>query len=298
MSRGRRTGARGAGACSAVAPRAVACRGARGFTLLEVLMVLGVILILASLVLGVGSALLKNAEKSQMQSAFVSVESALGEWEAQTGRPVTYNGAFNGSGAEVFPSGSSLEMFDIRESPIAPPLPNNDGNRALVARARGVGVYTVNLLGQLDSIRPMLAGIPASLLRPEPNTQAFPAANVFSGTPPVLYAPSARSSMNPRDSTRSEFVDPWGNRIAFVFPGRAYRYGVDTGVPDPDGTVRTPLENLAPGFGVCTNRRICLVSAGPDGLFGVAGETTPDTPLARATAAADNIFLYELDPPN
>jgi hypothetical protein len=30
----------------------------------------------------------------------------------------------------------------------------------------------------------------------------------------------------------------------------------------------------------------------------VAGETTPDTAVARATAAADNIFLYELDPPN
>jgi hypothetical protein len=49
---------------------------------------------------------------------------------------------------------------------------------------------------------------------------------------------------------------------------------------------------------VCTNRRICLVSAGPDGLFGVDGETTPDTPVARATAAADNVFLYELDPPS
>jgi prepilin-type N-terminal cleavage/methylation domain-containing protein len=272
-------------------------RHARGFTLLEVLMVLGVILILASLVLGVGSALLKNAEKSQMQSAFVSVESAINEWEAQTGRPVTYNGAFNAAGtAEVFPSGSSLEMFDIWESSSAPPAPNNTGNRLTFTRARGLGVYTVNLLGQLDSIRPILAGIPPTLLRPEPNAVTFPAANVT--TNGVLYSPSARSAMNGKDSTRSEFVDPWGNRIAFVFPGRAYRYGVDSGVPDPDGTVRTPLENLAPGFGVCTNRRICLVSAGPDGLFGVAGETTPDTAVARATAAADNIYLYELDPPN
>jgi hypothetical protein len=98
-------------------------------------------------------------------------------------------------------------------------------------------------------------------------------------------------------------VDPWGNRIAFVFPGRAYRFGVDTGIPDPDGTVRTPLENLAPGFGVCTNRRICLVSAGPDGLFGVVGDAPGTLSAAQAaaflqTAAADNVYLYELDPPN
>lgn len=271
-------------------------RAARAFTLLEVLMVLGVILILASLVLGVGSALLKNAEKSQMQAAFVTMESALNEWEAQTGRPVTYNGAYTTGGAEIFPSGSSLEMFDIRESSSAPAAPNNTGNRLIYTRARGTGVYAVNLLGQLDSIRPILAGVAPSLLRPEPNSVTFPAANVT--TNGVAYSPSIKSALNAKDSSRSEFVDPWGNRIAFVFPGRAYRYGVDTGVPDPDGTVRTPLENLVPGFGVCTNRRICLVSAGPDGLFGVAGETTPDTAVARATAAADNIYLYELDPPN
>ena len=281
---------------AAIARRVGRARALRAFTLLEVLMVLGVILILASLVLGVGSALLKNAEKSQMQAAFVTMESALNEWEAQTGRPVTYNGAYTTGGAEIFPSGSSLEMFDVRESSSAPPAPNNTGNRLTYTRARGTGVYTVNLLGQLDSIRPILAGVAPSLLRPEANSVTFPAANVT--TNGVLYSPSIKSTLNAKDSSRSEFVDPWGNRIAFVFPGRAYRYGVDTGVPDPDGTVRTPLENLAPGFGVCTNRRICLVSAGPDGLFGVTGETTPDTAVARATAAADNIYLYELDPPN
>jgi hypothetical protein len=51
---------------------------------------------------------------------------------------------------------------------------------------------------------------------------------------------------------------------------------------------------------VCTNRRICLVSAGADGLFGLPGEITPaaqDTVTARAISAADNIYLYPLDPP-
>jgi prepilin-type N-terminal cleavage/methylation domain-containing protein len=273
----------------------------RGFTLLEIMIVMGVILILTSLVLGVGSALLKRAERSQVESAMSIVESAFSEWEAQTGRPLTYNGAFNSltnPTTEVFPSGSasSALLFDVVEPPATPPptAPNNAGNRLIFTRARGAGIYAVNLLSQIETIRPMLASIPPSLLRPESSLSNYPASNLSLGTPGVLYTPSAKATVG-TGSTRAELIDTWGGRVAFVFPGRAFRFGVDSGVPDTDGTVRTPAENI---LGVCTNRRICLVSAGPDGLFGVSGEVTPDTPVARAAAAADNIYLYELDPPD
>jgi prepilin-type N-terminal cleavage/methylation domain-containing protein len=269
----------------------------RAFTLIEIMVVISIILVLASLVLGVGSALLRRAERSQVESAMTIMESAFTEWEGQTGRPVTYNGAFNSltaPTAEIFPVPNGGELFDVRE-PGTPPAPNSAGNRLIYTRARGAGVFTVNLLAQLESIRPMLAGIPPSMLRAEANTSSYPATNILSGTPSVLYAPSAKSTANAKDSTRSELVDTWGGRIAFVFPGRAFRFGLDSGLPDSDGTVRTPAENL---LGVCTNRRICLVSAGPDGLFGVPGESTPDSTTIQNTAAADNIYLYELDPPN
>ncbi|NBQ13798.1 MAG: prepilin-type N-terminal cleavage/methylation domain-containing protein [Proteobacteria bacterium] len=273
----------------------------RGFTLLEIMIVMGVILILTSLVLGVGSALLKRAERSQVESAMSIVESAFSEWEAQTGRPLTYNGAFNSltnPTTEVFPSGtaSSALLFDVVEPPAtpAPTAPNNAGNRLIFTRARGAGIYAVNLLSQIETIRSMLASIPPSLLRPESSLSNYPASNLSLGTPGVLYTPSAKATVG-SGSTRAELIDTWGGRVAFVFPGRAFRFGVDSGVPDSDGTVRTPAENI---LGVCTNRRICLVSAGPDGLFGVSGEVTPDTPVARAAAAADNIYLYELDPPD
>lgn len=270
---------------------------ARGFTLLEILIVMGVLLILMSLVLGVGSALLKRAERSQVETAMSIMESAFNEWEAQTGRPLSYNGTFNSLTSpttEVFITGSSAEVFDVRE-PIAPapPAPNNAGNKLIFTRARGAGVYAVNLLSQLESVRPILAGIAPSILRAEPNSSTYPGANLSTGG--ALYTPSAKSSVTSTTSSRSELVDTWGNRIAFIFPGRAFRFGVDTGLPDSDGTVRTPAENL---LGVCTNRRICLVSSGPDGLFGVSGEVTPDNATTRAAAAADNIYLYELDPPN
>ena len=269
----------------------------RAFTLIEIMVVISIILVLASLVLGVGSALLRRAERSQVESAMTIMESAFTEWEGQTGRPVTYNGAFDSLTApttEIYPVPNGGELFDVRE-PGTPPAPNNSGNKLIYTRARGAGVFTVNLLSQLEAIRPMLAGIPPSMLRAEANTSSYPATNILSGTPAVLYAPSAKSTANTKDSTRSELVDTWGGRIAFVFPGRAFRFGLDSSLPDSDGTVRTPAENL---LGVCTNRRICLVSAGPDGLFGVPGESTPDSTTIQNTAAADNIYLYELDPPN
>jgi len=275
---------------------------ARAFTLLEIMIVIGVILTLMTLVLGVGSALLRNAEKSQVESAMAIMESALNEYEAQMGRQMTFNGAWNAGGTQqLFPIGVNAAtgdtLFDVRD-PGVPPAPANGTNAPIMwaARARGAGIFAANLLRQVDSIRPILAGVSPGLLRPEPNTPDYPARNV-GGTGATLYVPSAKQGAGPRDSTRSEFVDPWGGRIAFVFPGRAYRFGSDAGLPDPDGTVRTPYENV---FGVCTNRRICLVSAGADGLFGVPGEITPaaqDTVTARAISAADNIFLYQLDPP-
>jgi type II secretory pathway pseudopilin PulG len=305
---------------------------ARAFTLLEIMIVIGVILTLMTLVLGVGSALLRNAEKSQVESSMAIMESALNEYEAQLGRQITFNGAFppsdivNGSNPR-FPMGLPLEVW-----PVTPPAPFDPlvpawrraeavfdvrdpgvgrvqsgpiaGPAMWAKRARGAGVYAVGLLSQVDSVRPILSGISPGLLRPEAIASTYPPGNLPqspSAAATILYPPSARSSAGSRDSTRAELVDPWGNRIAFVFPGRTYRFGADSdlGLPDPDGTVRTQYEQV---FGVCANRRICLVSAGPDGLFGLDGEGGPlngnsdSAKEARAAVAADNVYLYPLDP--
>ena len=97
--------------------------GGRAFTLIEIMVVISIILVLASLVLGVGSALLRRAERSQVESAITIMESAFTEWEGQTGRPMTYNGAFNAAMVEQWPSSATtVEIFDVRD-PGAPPQP-------------------------------------------------------------------------------------------------------------------------------------------------------------------------------
>jgi prepilin-type N-terminal cleavage/methylation domain-containing protein len=248
--------------------RSTAASSRRAFTLLEVLIVVGVILILASLVVAVSTALLKRAEKTQTETAMNIVESAMNEYEAVMGRPLTYDGATTPL------AGATLDIIEPA-NPTGVPSPNG----TTIGRARAQGVYALNLLQQIDSVRPILAGIPQDLLRDDKTTY-----------------PATTTGYQPSQKPRSELVDTWGNRILFVFPGRPYRFGVDTGLPDPDGTVRTATENL---FGVCANRRICLVSSGPDGLFGIDNEISPNpTQALRDAARADNIFLYELDPTN
>ena len=113
-------------------------RAARAFTLLEVMIVITVIITLMSLVLGVGSALLRNAEKSQVESAMQIIESGLNEFEAQMGRQMTFNGAYDAAGTlEVFPIGAVDAVFDVRNPGTAPA--NNTGDRIWVNRARGLG---------------------------------------------------------------------------------------------------------------------------------------------------------------
>jgi prepilin-type N-terminal cleavage/methylation domain-containing protein len=260
-------------AIPAARSRRRATRARRAFTLLEILIVVGVILILASLVVGVSSALLKRAERSSVENAMAIVESALGEYEATVGRPMTYDGA-------TVPLTGAI--VDVREPANPAGLP---ANGVIVGRARGQGIYALNLMAQTEATKPILAGIPTDLYRPDRTNPTYPASD-------ATYAPSVTTPANPR----GELVDTWGNRIVWVFPGRPFRFGVDTGLPDPDGTVRTTVENL---FGVCTNRRICLVSAGPDGLFGFDLEVNPNLTVVQRTAAqTDNVFSYQLDPPN
>ena len=253
--------------------RRAAPRARRAFTLLEILIVVGIILILASLVVSVSSALLKRAERSSVENAMATVESALAEYEATVGRPMTYDGA-------TVPLTGAI--VDIKEPANPTGLP---ANGTIIGRARGQGIYALNLMAQTEATKPMLAGIPTDMYRPDKSNPVYPVSD-------TTYAPSVTTPANPR----GELVDTWGNRMVWVFPGRPFRFGVDTGLPDSDGTVRTPVENL---FGVCTNRRICLVSAGPDGLYGFDLEVNPNLTAAQRTAAqTDNVYSYELDPPN
>ena len=89
------------------------------------------------------------------------------------------------------------------------------------------------------------------------------------------------NQMPPYEYVR-EIFDPWNRRIGVIFPGRAAtKTEVAAAAASPatidieDGSVRTMDEHF---LGICRNRKMCFVSAGPDGDMGTT---------------ADNIYSYE-----
>ena len=79
-------------------------------------------------------------------------------------------------------------------------------------------------------------------------------------------------------------VDNWERPMRVVHPGRTWRTG-DTETRDEDGTIRTPKELI---YGICREKRVLIVSSGPDQVFGTLNGTE-----AQQAFAEDNIYSYE-----
>jgi type II secretory pathway pseudopilin PulG len=223
------------------AQSARASRGAvrRAFSLVELMIAVGLIVLLVALVFAVGTMLLSQSEARQTRSALELMDTAVGEWEASTGRSFTY-----GTNGQPAPSiGQPIPRYDFQESV-------TDANMI-------VEVLKPDFLGGSEAAKTILAKIDPTLLRTRPSTN-----------PPL-----------------TELLDAWGTPIVVVFPGREFTSGDAGADRDVDGTFRTPQEKR---LGICRNRKLLLVSAGPDGLLGQLNGTS-----AQRTQAEDNLYSYE-----
>ncbi len=205
-------------------------RPLRAFTLLELLITIGIIAVLAGIVLAVGSAVLRGAESRQVEAIFRSLDEAVGEYERARGQKITYR-RLNGD-----PDGN----YDCVELNITQPyliVQLLNGRNWAASDFRPLLVSNERSLEILKRIDP-------DLLRRDTTT-----------------VPPTGTAANATPAPRLELVDPWGTRIGVIFPGRPKNPG-ETG--DADGTVRTGDENM---MGACRDGRICFVSAGPDQDF-------------------------------
>ena len=217
-------------------PRAIAAMRGRvrssGFTLIELVVVLAVILVLVGLVLAVSSILIKRSEVQQTESALAILSAAVDEFEQARARPLTY-------GTRNSPAGA---RYDI------PELTNVNYAHVIL--------FVLDRLATNGPSRDMIAKIDGKLFRtastqiPTP-TGGYPPTEFWWGPLP-----------------RMELVDPWDTRIAVIFPGRPWVPGDDPNLKDLDGTIRTADEQ---GNTPCVNRKVRLISPGPDRQYG-----TPD----------------------
>lgn len=271
---------------------------ARAFTVLELVIVISVILVLMALALTVTSTVLAANDRRTMQNTFLMLDQAIVSWEAQAGRPLSFGRRFIPAGA-VMPlpppangpdftlSGAGpSEAFDIYEDDLLREL------REYEERPHNICVVLERLANNPDSAE-IISKIPTNSIRFVPMVAPAYTAGVeplptgWAQTTPAtdpnqMPTPTATPAI---PSPIREIYDPWNRRIAVIFPGRAAtKAEIGAALANPtlidgeDGTVRTSDEF---DMGVCRNRKICFVSAGPDGNF-----ATLD----------DNLYSYETLP--
>ena len=66
-------------------------RTQHGFTLIEMMIVIGIIALLAALTLGISSSVMRNAEKRKTQDVLQLLTVALQEWELEKGNVFPLN---------------------------------------------------------------------------------------------------------------------------------------------------------------------------------------------------------------
>lgn len=235
-------------------------RPAAGFSLLELTIVIGVILLLAALVVAVSTAVIAANERRNTQNTLVVLDAAIREWERQVDRPLT----FQNPASPADPTGTEFAYDVVADPTIAslgiPPAVTQYNGSGDLQKHRRRTVALIELIAKQPDVETILARLPEDTLR-----------RIRTLTVPVQY------------SNSKEVVDAWGNTILAVLPGRAFRNG-DPGSADPDGSIRTASENTSPR--ACRNRQVLFVSAGPDGIL------LDNTSTASVDESADNLYSY------
>jgi prepilin-type N-terminal cleavage/methylation domain-containing protein len=216
----------------------------RGFTLVEMLVVIGVIVTLVGLTIAVVPMLNEQSQRRQTDSTLTILSMAIEEWQAQADRSITF-------GVNDVPvDGAS---YDVDEAILQP-----DDRLG----------YLIGLISRHGEVKAILSQIDPRFL-PYDDSQV--------------------------DKPPYKALDGWGRVIEVVFPGRVPEPWEGPGLDD-DRTLRTEDENR---LGVAVNRRIGLVSGGPDGKLGnlhLAESFDSLTPDERnqARLADDNVYSYPL----
>ncbi|MCP4833704.1 MAG: type II secretion system protein [Phycisphaera sp.] len=253
-------------------------RGRHGFSLIELVVVVGVIITLISLVLAVSTLLIQQNEGRQLEASFANLDTAVQEYELAIGRKITAQDRIEtfgnaASGRYDVPYNIDFGINGL-EGFYAVGDPGNDCTNC-TSGSDGHG-WEKNIVRLFQ----MMA-----------RTEA--AEEIIAKLDPSLFIPVRMSNglALPNNQSLSTLVDPWGSTIAVVFPGRKWRQ-TDPTERDDDGTIRTKLEEK---FGICRNGRILFVSAGPDGDVGCIGCDTGQS--RRFEATLDNVYSYTPEKP-
>lgn len=214
------------------------------FTLVELIVVIGIIVLLVGVTLSVGTTVIAKSEARQTQSVLQTLDMALAEWELLADRKLSW---WNNHNDPYGPQQADMHA-DTEEILLITEL--------------------LSIIRRQPAVKQMLASIDPELVH------TYRAGEY----PPWLTNPDQRSEMDQRFDGELVVLDAWGTPIYPTHPGRMWQNGDLFGPADPDGTNRSYNEQK---YGVAQNRRVRFVSAGPDGKFGdLISPNHPDYPYA------------------
>ncbi len=230
---------------------------ARGFSLVELTVVIGIVVLLAGLTLSAGTAVVRNAEQRSTMTALTQLDTAVREWELQADRKLRW-------WQQYYDDPTSSAGSDVR------------------SLTREVLILTeiLEAIRHTETVQQILAQIDPELVY-----------QYRDDTAPWLDEPMEKFQVNNRFIGGLTVLDAWGTPIYATHPGSLWVSDPPVSFldweRDPDGTIRTYNEEH---YGIAPNRRIVFVSAGPDQRFGLLGEFPPQETEAMLEARRDNIY--------
>ena len=260
-----------------------------GFTLLELLIVIGIIVIVASLVLAVSSSVARASEERSTKNTLEVLNMALEEYERTVDRRISYRSGVVTGGiiADATSAGGVAFKFDVDSGAATPPV--------------GSGVAAWNALQ--NPYNTVTGGLPAYSNLPfrrtailiQAMTDAPSCAAIMQKLPEAIFRGIKANTAQGNFTAARHCIDAWDTPIIAVFPGRdatqAELTANNANIVDKDGTVRCDSEWAVPAQGgmqvSCKDRRVLFISAGNDSRF---------TQQVGATYQPSNDNLYSYDP--
>ncbi len=238
-----------------------------GFTLVEVVVVIGIIVLLVALTISVGVVVVEGSEVRQTETVLRQLDTALQEWQTYADRRVTW-------GENDTPLGAVYDMQD------------GTTHVFLVSEL-------LNTIARSSNIRDIIVQIDPDFVhtyRVSEHPEWIESAD--ESEMDSMWAVDAGAG-----SLGLAVLDAWNQPIRVVHPGRVANpnapFNDNLSLADPDGTIRIDdvlYYGVEENYGIAKNRQILFVSAGPDGEF---GDLSADPGLEVFAETRDNVYSYQ-----